>query len=69
MIPNAHKAHNPRLHGRTPSAASLLLTAQIMALRDQRGLTFDQIAARLAHDFDIHISRAAVWQRYQRGKR
>lgn len=52
----------------TVAPESTQLTALIMLLRDVRRLSWAQIVARLAHDFEIDLSRAAVWQRYRRGK-
>jgi hypothetical protein len=51
---------------RTPESAEL--TALIVLLRDRTGLSWRAIVARLAHDFDIELTHAAVWQRYQREK-
>jgi hypothetical protein len=52
---------------RTPESAQL--TELIVLLRDRTGLSWRAIVARLAHDFGIQLTHAAVWQRYQRGKR
>jgi len=52
--------------GELDKAASAAVSAIIVRLRDQDGLSFARIARRLAYDFDVQISRAAVWQRYQR---
>ena len=52
--------------GDLDKAESAALSATIVRLKDQDGLSFARIARRFAYDFDIEISRAAVWQRYQR---
>ena len=52
--------------GELDKAASAALSAIIVRLKDQDGLSFARIARRLANDFDIEIGRVAVWQRYQR---
>jgi hypothetical protein len=61
------KAHRPA--GGKNTATSATLTAIILQLRDVHALSWAQIVARLHSDFGIELSRAAVWQRYQRGKR
>jgi len=48
---------------------TVAISRMIVQLHDQRGLSFDQISARIHHDFGISISRAAVWQRYKRETR
>lgn len=60
---------DPRLKGRRASAPSASVSALITQLRDVHGLSYAQIAARLQKDFGIELTRSAVWQRYQRGKR
>lgn len=50
-------------------ATSAELTTLIVRLKDERGLSYAQIVARLALDFGLDLSRAAVWQRYQRQKK
>ena len=52
----------------TVAPESAELTALVVLLRDVCGLSWAQIVARLSHDFGIELSRAAVWQRYRRGK-
>ena len=58
----------PNLKGRRASAPSASLSALIVRLRDVHGLSWAQIVRRLHADFDIDLTRSAVWQRYQREK-
>jgi hypothetical protein len=51
---------------RTPESRAL--SALIVSLRDEHGLSWAQIVARLACDLGITRTRTAVWVRYQREK-
>lgn len=59
---------SPRLQGRIVSADSASVSELITLLRDNRKLTFRQIAGRLM-EFDVRITASAVRQRYERSKR
>ena len=63
------RAKAKRPAGAANRAASASLSALIVQLRDTGGLSWAQIVARLHADFGIDLTRSAVWQRYQRGKR
>lgn len=65
----AGPTHRRHTLGRKATPDSKSISALIVILHDERGLSFDQISARLHMDHRLDISRAAVWQRYQREKR